>query len=538
MSRLKDLEQAERLESSLIEFYKDAWEVIDPAPYVHGWHLEAIAEHLEAVSRGELRKLLITMPPRHSKSILTSVVWPAWTWCKEHEDGFPLIGPQTKFLALSYSDTLTLDLALLQRRLVMSDWYQSRWGDRVQLTVDQEAKSKFDTSAGGTRISVSFQGTVTGRGGDIKIIDDPIKPDEAESEVVRDKVLRIYDGTLKSRITDPRINAEVVIMPRLAEKDLAGHILSTDFDFEHLMLPAEFEPHRRYHTSLGWTDPRTEEGELLWPERFGKKELAQYRRDPYEWAGQWQQRPEIRGGAIIKRQYWRPYVVDKGGKIPACSYIVASLDPAYEQKASADPNGFTIWGVWYDERGHSRIIALDAWSKRLDIQADRDLVERQPQETYPEWVRRTREHWQLVEWVEYSCRRFKVDRLLIENKASGKSVAQTLRALNKSQNWGTTLIDPKGQDKVARVWSVQHMFADGMIFMPVFSDGSPREWGQILEDEHAVFPKGSTDDLVDSTSQALKHIRDIGLAVRKDERAQMEADMARHEASPPPLYDV
>ena len=95
MSRLKDLEQAERLESSLIEFYKDAWEVIDPAPYVHGWHLEAIAEHLEAVSRGELRKLLITMPPRHSKSILTSVVWPAWTWCKEHEDGFPLIGPQT-----------------------------------------------------------------------------------------------------------------------------------------------------------------------------------------------------------------------------------------------------------------------------------------------------------------------------------------------------------------------------------------------------------------------------------------------------------
>jgi predicted phage terminase large subunit-like protein len=535
IQRLKLLEETERLEASLIEFYRASWPVFDPAPYVHGWHLEAIAEHLEAVSKGEIRKLLITMPPRHSKTLMTSVVWPAWLWAKEKDPRYPLIGAQTRFLCLSYGDDLALDSALLMRRLVESEWFQTRWGKRVKLQSDQEAKSKFDTSVGGSRISAGFGGTLTGRGGDIKIIDDPLKADDAESDVERKKVLRRYDGTLKSRITDPRTNAEVVIAQRLHEQDLPGHIIETDPEFEHLMLPAEFEPERRFYTSIGWTDPRTDESELLWPQRFGRKELAQYKVNPHEWSGQWQQRPEIRGGAIIKRDWWQPYTTDDG-KVPACSYVVASLDPAYDKRAENDPSGFTVYGVWEDEKKHSRIITLTAWRKRLEIQGEASKVERLPGETEPMWVKRTQKDWGLIEWIDHSCKRFRADKLLIENKASGKSVAQMLRNLNKNKGWGVQLVEPIG-DKVSRAYAVQHLFAEGMIFIPTYADGSNRDWAQMLIDECASFPKGTTDDLVDSTTQALRHIRDCGLAIRRDERADIEKAFRTHKSgNTSPLY--
>lgn len=525
-------EETERLEASLIEFYKAAWPVFDPAPYVHGWHLEAIAEHLEAVAKGQIRKLLITVPPRHSKTLMASVVFPAWIWARQRTTEFPLLGPQTKFLCLSYGDELALDSALLMRRLIESDWYQERWGKRVTLTSDQEAKSKFDTTAGGSRISAGFGGTLTGRGGDIKIIDDPLKADDAESEVERKKVIRRYDGTLKSRITDPRMNAEVVIAQRLHEEDLPGHIIGSDPDFELLMLPAEFELGRRHTTSIGWTDPREDEGELLWPERFGSKELAQYKVNPYEWAGQWQQRPEVRGGAIIKREDWGLYETD--GKLPVPEYVVASLDPAYTSKQENDPSGFTLWMVYYDQKGHSKILGMNAWRKRLELHG-KD-VERKPNETEVQYVKRAQPSWGLVEWVAYSCKRYRANVLLIESKASGLSVAQEIRRLYSGMGWNVQVVNPGSADKVARAHAVQHMFADGMVQLPCYSDGSLRDWGQMLVDECASFPKGATDDLVDSTTQALRHIRDRGLAVRRDERAAAEQERARHRPQTTPLY--
>jgi hypothetical protein len=165
------LEKA-KLEGSLIDFYKAAWPVIDPSPYQHNWHLDAIAEHLEAVSRGQIRKLLVNLPPRHSKTLLCSVAWPAWIWAQQPSEDYPLVGPGARLLCLSYSDTLAMDNAVLGRRLIESDWFQERWGDRVQMTADQDAKSKFDTTAGGSRISGSFKGTVTGRGG------EPLSPEK------------------------------------------------------------------------------------------------------------------------------------------------------------------------------------------------------------------------------------------------------------------------------------------------------------------------------------------------------------------------
>ena len=526
-------EETARLESSLIEFYKAAWETIDPAPYVDGWHLHAIAEHLEAVSRGEIRKLLITVPPRHSKTLMCSVIWPAWLWAKERDPTHPLIGAQSKFLCLSYGDDLALDSALLMRRLVESDWYQARWGKRVKLTADQEAKSKFDTTAGGSRISAGFGGTLTGRGGDIKIIDDPLKADDAEMETARQKVIRRYDGTLKSRMTDPRHTAEVAIMQRLHENDLAGHILDTDPDFQLLNLPAEFEPTRRIYTSIGWTDPRTDDGEILWPERFGPKELAVFKRNAYEWAGQWQQRPEVRGGSIIKRDWWQHYETEDGS-VPQMAYVVGSLDPAYTSKEENDPSGFVLLGVWYDEFEIPRVMVLNSWRKRLELHGPH--IDRLPNETETAYVKRTQKDWGLIEWVAHSCKRFKADKLLVEAKASGHSVAQEIRRLHSTQGWSTQLVDPRGRDKVARVYAVQHLFAEGMIHLPAYSDGSLREWGQQLVDECAAFPKGATDDMVDALSQGLQHLRDLGLLVRREERAAAIEEMRRHRPSSGPLY--
>jgi hypothetical protein len=161
------------LEESLSKFFREAWPHFDPAPYTHGWHIDAIAEHLEAVTRGQIRKLLINVPPRHTKTLLVSVAWPAWIWAR-HVTG-PLSGPQVKFLCLSYGDQLALDNATVMRRLLDSEWYRGYWGDWVKVASDQDAKNKFDTTAGGSRISSSFGGSVLGRGGDIRIIDDPHK---------------------------------------------------------------------------------------------------------------------------------------------------------------------------------------------------------------------------------------------------------------------------------------------------------------------------------------------------------------------------
>lgn len=520
---------------------------MDPAPYVHGWHLEAIAEHLEAVTRGEIRKLLINIPPRHSKSLLTSVSWPAWIWAKESNPKFPLIGSQVKFLCLSYSDTLSLDLALIMRRLVLSPWYQARWGSRVQITSDQEAKSKFDTTTGGTRISSSFSGTITGRGGDIKIIDDPHKADEALSDAIREGVIRKYDGVLKSRMTDPKTTAEVVIMQRLHEFDLAGHVLENDPDFVHLNLPAEYDSGRHCMTRIGWEDPRIDDGELLWPERFGNDELVPFKRNPYEWSGQWQQQPIPRGGGIFKTDWWQSWEAPDGNFPGTLTFKIASLDPAYTEKEENDPSGFSVWGVFEDKNGNPAIMLLCAWRKRLDLHGP--YQDRRRNETNSAFRQRTAGDWGLVEWVAHECRRLKVDKLLIESKASGLSVAQELRRLYANDDWGVELVNPKG-DKVARAYAVQHLFSEGLIWAPIYVPEkneqtgkieffNRRAWVETIIDEAASFPKGRYDDLVDSMTQALSYLRKIGLAVRREERKAYEESLAQHKSrNTQPLYPV
>lgn len=547
---MRKLEECERLESSFIDFFAAAWHEIDPAPLQLNWHHEAIAEHLEAVAYGQIRKLLINIPPRHTKTLLASVAFPAWLWCQEPDEDYPLIGPHAKFLCLSYSDQLAMDNATMARRLVNSQWYRSRWGHRIQITSDQDAKNKFDTVQGGTRISASFGGSVLGRGGDIRIIDDPHKADEAESEVIREGVLRTYDGTLKSRITDPHTSAEIIIMQRLHEADLAGHVLDADEDFVHLNLPAEYEDGRHCVTRIGWEDPRKDDGELLWPDRFGSKELEPFKRNPYEWSGQWQQLPSPRGGSIIKSNWWQIWDKETAARcgvqwddaedadnatqrrqkvirnLPGCDLIVASLDTAYGEKKENDYSALTVWGSFLMPTGDSQ----QQYQTLIDPKGERVSVEKFGMAGVRRWIvlfawQARLEFHDLLERVSRDCRRYGVSRLLIEAKANGKSVAQELRRAYARENFGVTEINPGNLDKVARAHSIVFLFTDKMVYAP---DPDVIDWSSMVIDECAKFPKGAHDDVVDSVTMALNWLRLVGLAERRDEREADEWDAKQY----------
>ncbi len=518
------LSDAKRIlaERHLFEFYKQAWNWIDPAPFQYGWHLQAIAEHLEAVSRGEIKRLLINMPPRHSKSALCTIVWPAWCWIKKRGE-FPLQGPQVKFLCLSYSKTLSLDHATLMHRLVNSPWYQSNWGKIVKLAGDQDAKEKFDTTAGGSRISSGFGGSVTGRGGDIKIFDDPIKVDDANSEVIRDGVNREYDETLSNRVTDPSIAAEVIVMQRVHENDLSGHILERKRDTVHLCLPAEHDITRHCVTrwidhegdEVEWEDPRVDDGEPLWPELWNAKTLQPLKANEYVWAGQYQQSPVPRGGGIIKYEWWQPWQSEKH---PKYIYVLASLDTAYTSKEENDFSALVVLGVFLDSMQRPRVLLSHAWQERLELNA-------------------------LVTKAADTCQKLKVDRLLIENKAAGHSVAQEIKRLYRRSSFVTELVDPTPQrGKVARVHAVVPMFTDGAVFAPMVSEGGSlipsRQWVQDVLDQVTAFPKGAHDDLCDGLSQGLHYLRTNGILKLVSETKAEEAERSQVKKRYKPLYAV
>lgn len=287
---------AERARRRLRLFIEQAWPVVEPAtPFVPGWHIDAIAEHLEAVTGGEIRNLVINMPPRHMKSLTVSVFWPVWEW---------LSAPSRRWLFASYALSLSIRDSLKCRRLIESPWFRRRWSDRFQLTSDQNVKARFDNDATGYRIATSVGGAATGEGGDRIVVDDPHNIQEAESDAVRSSTLTWWDEVMSTRLNDPKTGAKVIVMQRCHERDLAGHVLEQG-GYEHLCLPAEYDG-RRMVTAIGWSDPRRQPGELLWPARYGRAEIDALKRalGSYGTAGQLEQRPAPRGGGLFQRTWF------------------------------------------------------------------------------------------------------------------------------------------------------------------------------------------------------------------------------------------
>jgi|TARA_R110002072_G_scaffold86176_9_gene194574 predicted phage terminase large subunit-like protein len=286
---------------SLETFIRFGWSVLEPPSRVFqgNWHITALSDHLMAVSRAEITRLLINVPPGSMKSLAVAVGWPAWEWG-------PLAQPGSRFISASYSQRLSLRDNIKCRRLIRSPWYQARWGQNFALSRDQNSKERFDNDRTGFRLATSVGGLGTGERGDRFIIDDPHNVQQADSAAVREATLRWFDETVPTRLNDPARSAIVVVMQRVHERDISGHILARELGYEQLVLPMEFEPARACVTALGFRDPRRHAGELLWPARFSRAQVAQLKTSlgDYASAGQLQQRPVPRQGGLFQRRWF------------------------------------------------------------------------------------------------------------------------------------------------------------------------------------------------------------------------------------------
>lgn len=519
-------------EESLYKFLSSAWRYIDPMPWKEGWPIEAVADHLQAVVDGQIKRLIINIPPRMGKSSITSVAFPAWTWAQPERTATS--GPGVQFLYSSYADKLSLRDSVKCRRLIESPWYQNLWGSRYTLTFDQNTKSRFSNDQGGERLITSIGAGVTGEGGSIIIADDPNSAGEAFSEAKIQTTIDWWTQSMSTRLNDMATGAYIIIQQRLAEDDLTGHILETNVgEWCHLMLPMRYEPDRSYFTPIGWRDPRTEPGELLWPERFSEESVVLLEKTlgPMIANGQLQQRPEPVGGGVIKRDYWQLWEDKIGdGEYPPMDFVLASLDTAYTTDTANDYSALTIWGI-FTEGGATRL------NRFVDPKGNPIDVEHTSSEGAPKvmllyaWRDRL-EINKLVETVAKLCRRTFVDLLIIENKAAGYSVAQEIRRLYGREKFGVQLSDPKSQDKLSRLYSVQHLFAEKIIYAP------DKVWAEMVISEASQFPHSKHDDLTDTLSQALRHLRDNGLIARAPERlAEIEDSKRFHGNTGGALYE-
>lgn len=459
-------------ERSLAAFAGQAWHVVEPATnYVHGWHIDAICEHLEAVTRGEIRNLVINIPPRHMKSLLVSVFWPTWEWATH---------PERRWLFSSYAASLSIRDSLKSRRIIESPWYRRHWGHVVELTTDQNVKARYDNTATGYRIATSVGGAATGEGGDRVVCDDPHSAQDADSDAVRASTLSWWDEVMSTRRNDPKAGSRVIVMQRLHADDLTGHVLAQG-GYEHLCLPAEYEPNVTIDTSLGRPDSRTRDGELLWPERFGHDELAdlKLRLGSYASAGQLQQRPSPAEGGAVNRGWWRTYAVP-----PArCDRVIQSWDMAFKDLDTSDYVVGQVWG-----RVGAECYLLDQVRGRMDFP------------TTQRAVRALKAKWPAT------------GALLVEDKANGTAIIASLR----KDVPGLIAVNPEG-GKQSRISAVAPFIEAGNVYLP---EPEAAPWVGDYIEEHAQFPNGAHDDQVDATSQALLRLlvqtgrletRDVGV---------------------------
>lgn len=324
---LRELDKFES-EQSLKGFIKAAWHVVEPGrPFSDGWHIDAVCEHLEAVTSGEIDRLLINIPPGFMKSLTCNVLWPAWEWGPKNL-------PYNRYVSGAYSESLTVRDNRRTRMLIRDPWYQDLWGDRFKVMADEDSKIKFSNNYKGFKMATSVRGVGTGERGDRVIVDDPHNVKDGESDAYREEAVLWFTETLPTRMNDPEKSAIVVIMQRVHENDVSGHIIANDLGYTHLCLPMEFEPERRCYTSIGFKDPRVEEGELLWPDRFTPRVLARDKKvmGEYATAGQFQQRPTPRGGGMFQRDWFKDKRVNAA---PAGGRTIRAWDLAATEAAKS-----------------------------------------------------------------------------------------------------------------------------------------------------------------------------------------------------------
>ena len=418
------------------------------------WHVEVIAAKLTAVRQGKIRRLIINLPPRHLKSLLGSIAFPAW--CLGHD-------PSAQILCVSYAQDLADKLARDCRSIMMSPWYRRVFPTR--LAPHRQAVQEFITTRQGYRLATSNGGVLTGRGADVILIDDPLKPEEALSDAQRQAANDWFSHTLYSRLNDKQHGAIVIIMQRLHEDDLVGHVLAQE-PWEVVRFPAiaEQDEVHEIETILG---PRTfmrRQGEALHREREPLEVLDRIRRTigEYNFAGQYQQSPAPLGGGLVKAEWFKRYIATELPK--TFDRIVQSWDTANKATELSDFSVCTTWGI----KG-KKLYLLSVLRKGLE---------------YPDLKRSAREQMSL----------FQANVVLIEDKASGTQLIQELVA---EGCYAVTKYKPEC-DKIMRLHAQTALIENGFVYLP---ETAP--WVNEYLHEMTVFPKGKHDDQVDSTAQLL-----------------------------------
>jgi len=442
------------LRTRLAPFIQKTFHTVDPGTqYLHNWHVDLIAEYLEACTKRQIKRLIINIPPRSLKSVCVSVAWPAW-----------LLGhnPSERIMAASYSRSLSMKHNMDCRLVVQSDWY-ARLFPKTRLAPDQNEKHKFDTTARGMRYATSVGGSATGEGGNFLIIDDPHNPAQALSPVEREHALNWFDQTFSSRLNDKENGVIVTVMQRLNAGDLTAHLLAKG-GWEHCNLPAIAET--KTIIDFGRIKKVRNEGDLLHEAREGKEAIARAKSElgSYAFAGQYQQRPAPLEGGLFKAQWFKRYDKQK----ESYQRIIHSWDTAVKDKQINDPSCCTIWGE--DDTGFDLLHVIVKRLQYPDLKAS---------------VISTADAWA-------------PQAILIEDKASGQQLLQDLRRDTKLP---IIAIMPK-QDKITRASGVSAMIEAGRVRLP-----KNASWLADFESEMLTFPNAAHDDQVDSMSQFLDWIR-------------------------------
>lgn len=442
---------------SFHSFIKLHWHIVEPKqPFVDGWHIGAICEHLEAVTRGEIRDLIISVPPRHMKSIAVSVMWTPWVWLRD---------PSKRWIFSSYAGALSIRDSIKCRRIIESPIYRDTFDIGWGLSDDQNQKTRFSNSKTGYRIATSVGGTGTGEGGDFIVVDDPMKATDAESELLRQNVVDWWDNEMSTRGNNPETYSKVIIMQRLHQNDLAGHCIKQG-GYEVLRLPAEFDE-KPSITSIGWSDPRKEKGELLWPERFTKETLDKLKKPlgSRGTASQLQQDPRASEDGLFKRKWWKFY-----RELPAKGQwkrVVQFWDTASKPGIS---NDYSVGATWIETAAGFYLVDL---------------------------IREKFEYPQLKQSIKNYAAKWQVTAIQIEDKGSGISLIQDLR---QETTLPILAYDPGQKDKQVRAAAATPSVEAGNCYLP---EGAV--WVEDFIREHESFPDGDNDDQVDTTSQMVEH---------------------------------
>jgi predicted phage terminase large subunit-like protein len=472
---------------SLADFVRGGWDVLEPGtPMRDGWHIETLCQHLEAVSFGQIRDLLITIPPGHMKSLIVSVFWPAWMWHWK---------PTWRGIFSSYDATLAIRDSVKCRQLLESDWFAGKFSPKWRFSTDQNVKSYFQNTEMGFRLCLSVGGKGTGFRGDCVVVDDPLNAEDRFSDIRLKQAIRWWDTTMSSRLSNQATGARVIIMQRLHEDDLAGHVLEKG-GYEHLNLPSEFEPDRAAKTKIGWSDPRRKAGELLFPGLFPKAVLDQAKKDlgSLDYAAQHQQRPTAMEGSLFKRAWWKYYDV-----APAeFEQTVLSLDCSFKETTSGSYVVFQIWG----KKG-ADLYLLAQVRLRIDfpktIAAFRWLIKRDP----------------------------RIGAKYVEDKANGPAVIATLQReipgivavaveVSKEARWaaaspyveaGNVWLPTRGH---AHRWAAELREASRTTAAHWLSvDDISDNWVGEFVDELAGVPTSKYNDQADAAAQAILRLVDV-----------------------------